>query len=259
MRELALPENQQNFAPTPLRLIYERARAVDGLGQLRECIDILENPDIIVSEVLDSFHAVDRAFEQGVLRPEILSALSEEHIEQAEEPEWFYMGRDLSVLGDACSFTCLSSNVEPIPLNDAPAKQFTDGFDFVGITCNGLARPVLGTVQSETDTSAYPLLLRALVGLAEMAPAIQLERLKHQFFKGALPEAPSFDLLLVTWYHDEAEERTPICQFTRDIAELVKRTILEQSDFPGGVLNDVVCLGMNPDRSDGRMRFDWRV
>lgn len=157
MRELALPEDPQSFAPTPLRLNYERARTVDVAGQLRECIDVLENPDIIVSEVLESFHAVDRAFEQGVLRPEILTARSQEHIERAEEPEWFYQGRDLSVHGDSCSFTCLSSNVEPIPLEWDSEKQFTEGFDFVGIACNQGGRPVLGTVQSETDASAYPL------------------------------------------------------------------------------------------------------
>jgi hypothetical protein len=255
---LALSKNQQSFAPTPLRLNYEHARAVDVTGQLRECIDVLENPDIIVSEVLESFHAVDRAFEQGVLRPEVLTARSEQHIERAVEPEWFYRGRDLTVNGGSCSFTCLSSNVEPIPGDEAGEKAMADGFDFVGITCNASARPVLGTVQSETDASAYPLLLRALVGLAEMAPVIQLERLRHQFFMGALPETPSFDLYLVTWYHDENADRTPVCQFTRDIAELVKRTILEQSDFPG-VLNDVVCLRMNPERFDGRMHFDWRV
>jgi hypothetical protein len=231
---------------------------MDMAGQLRECVDALENPGIIVSEVLESFHAVDRAFEQGLLHPEALAARSEQHIQRAEQPEWIYEGRDLSVLGDSCSFTCLSSNVEPIPEGDAETKASTEGFDFVGITCNELPRPVLGTVQSEADASPFPLLLRALVGLAEMAPVIQLERLNHQFFKGALPPAPCFDLFLVTWSFDENAERTPICQFTRDISELVKRTILEQSEFPG-VLNDIVCLRMNPERFDGRMRFDWRV
>lgn len=257
MGELALSEEQKSFALTPLRLNYERARVVDVAGQLQECIDVLENPDIIVSEVLESFHAVDRAFRQGVLRPDVLSALSEQQIAGAIEPEWFYQGRDLSVFGDSCSFTCLSSNVDPIPVEGADEKRST-GFDFVGITCNQQASPVLGTVQSEADVSAYPLLLRALVGLAEMAPAIQLERLRRQFFHGALPASPSFDLYLVTWYDDEAADRTPICQFTRDIAELVKRTIAEQSEFPS-VLNDIVCLRMTPERFDGRMRFDWRV
>lgn len=253
-----MPPSERTFAPTPLRRSYERARAMDTAAQLRECIDVLENPGIIVSEVLESFRLVERAFKQGVLDPVILAERSEKQIQRTETPEWIYEGRDLSVLGDSCSFTCLSTNVEPIPEQVFELKAPSEGFDFVGITCNELARPVLGTVQSEADSSPFPLLLRALVGLAEMAPVIQLKRLNYQFFKGALPPSPCFDLFLATWIFDEDAERTPICQFTRDISELLKRTIAEQSEFPS-VLNDIVCLQMNPARFDGRMRFDWRV
>jgi hypothetical protein len=91
-----------------------------------------------------------------------------------------------------------------------------------------------------------------------MAPVIQIKRLNYQFFKGALPPEPSFDVFLTTWNFEEGAERTPICEFTRDISELVKGTFRERSEF-GGVLNDIVCLQMNPARFDGRMRFDWRV
>ncbi|MBW2295441.1 MAG: hypothetical protein JRG94_24510 [Deltaproteobacteria bacterium] len=253
-----MPPSERAFAPTPLRLSYERVRVMDTAEQLRECIDVLENPGVIVSEVLESFRVVDRAFKQGVLDPVVLAERSEQRIERAETPEWIYEGRDLSVHGDSCSFTCLSSNVEPIPEEVCDPKAPAEGLDFVGITCNESARPVLGTVQSEADSSPLPLLLRALVGLAEMAPVIQVKRLNYQFFKGALPPSPCFDLYLATWIFDENADRTPICAFTRDISELVKRTILEQSEFPV-VLNDIVCLQMNPARFDGRMRFDWRV
>lgn len=253
-----MPPSPSPFPHAPLRRNYLRARVADMAGQLRECIDMLENPEMIVEEVLESFRAVNRAFEEHVLEPEILAARNEQQIAAAEEPEWFYEGRDISVLGDPCSFTCLSSGVEPIPHSDPEGKDATEGFDFVGITCNAHARPVLGTVQSEVDASAYPLLLRVLAGLAELAPAVQLERLNHQFFKGALPREPSFDLILVTWYYDENAERTPISQFTRDISEVVKRALREQTEFPK-VLNDIVCLRMNPDRFDFRLRFDWRV
>ncbi|MCP5040080.1 MAG: hypothetical protein GY944_03555 [bacterium] len=253
-----MSESQPPFSRAPLRRSYLRARRADTTGQLRECIDVLENPEIIVDEVLESFRAVSRAFDEGVLEPDVLAAQSEQQIAAAVDPEWFYEGRDLSVLGDPCSFTCLSSDVEPIPQRDPDAKEATEGFDFVGITCNARARPVLGIVQSEADASAYPLLLRGLAGLAELAPAIQLERLNHQFFKGALPPEPSFDLLLVTWYYDENADRCPICEFTRDISEVVKRALLEQVEFPK-VLNDIVCLRMNPARFDFRLCFDWRV
>ncbi|MBW1885195.1 MAG: hypothetical protein JRJ58_16810, partial [Deltaproteobacteria bacterium] len=171
-----MPPSERAFAPTPLRLSYERVRVMDTAEQLRECIDVLENPGVIVSEVLESFRVVDRAFKQGVLDPVVLAERSEQRIQRAEAPEWIYEGRDLSVHGDSCSFTCLSSNVEPIPEEACDPKEPAEGLDFVGITCNESARPVLGTVQSEADSSPLPLLLRALVGLAEMAPVIQVKR-----------------------------------------------------------------------------------
>jgi len=253
-----MPPSERAFAPTPLRRSYERVRAMDTAEQLRTCIDLLENPQILASELLESFRLVDRAFEQGLLDPVALAERSEQRNQRAEQPEWIYEGRDLSVHGGSCSFTCLSSNVEPIPGEDGESKPSADGFDFVGITCNEFARPIAGTVQSEADASPFPLLLRALAGLVEMAPAMQLKRLNYQFFKGALPPAPSFDLFLAIWIFDEDAERTPICEFTRDIAELAKRTIRKQGEHPD-VLNDIVCLQLNPARFDGRMRFDWRV
>ncbi len=253
-----MTQNAPVFSPPPLRRSHLRARAVDTSAQLRECIDMLENPEIIAGEVIETFRAVGKAFEVGVLEADVLAARNEEQLAEAERPEWFYEGRDISVLGDPCSFTCLSSDVEPVPMADADSKAPCEGFDFVGITCNADARPVLGTVQSEADASAYPLLLRGLAGLAEIAPAIQLERMRHSFFKGALPQEPRFDLVLVTWYYDENADRTPICEFTRDIAEVVKRALAEQTTFPA-VLNDIVCLRMNPARFDFRLKFDWRV
>lgn len=253
-----MSENAPVYSLPPLRRSYLRARAVDTSAQLRECIDMLENPEIIAGEVLETFRAVGRAFGQGSLQPDVLAARNEEQIAAAETPEWFYEGRDIAVLGDPCSFTCLSSDVEPVPLRDEDSKAPCEGFDFVGITCSSELRPVLGTVQSEADASAYPLLLRGLAGLAEIAPALQLERMRHQFFKGALPAEPRFDLVLVTWYFDENADRTPISEFTRDISEVVKRALCEQADFPA-VLNDIVCLRMNPARFDFRLQFDWRV
>lgn len=256
--ESLLSSNSQTFSPTPLRRSYERARQLDATGQLRECIDILEHPEVISAEIVESLRLIDDAFMDGTLEPEVLKARTVDRIAEATEPEWIYEGRDLSVLGDSYSFTCLSSHVDPIPGDKLVAKESVDCLDFVGITCNASARPVLGTVQSESDSNAFSLLLRALAGFVELAPAIQLARMNRQYFKGALPEAPSFDLFLATWYYDENAKRTPVCEFTRDIAEVVKRVLAEQTQL-ACTLNDIVCLRMNPARFDGRMRFDWRV
>lgn len=253
-----MSEPNRGLALTPLGRSYERARRLDSTGQLRDCIDHLENPEILVAEVLESVDAIERGFAEGAFDQNVLKGRSASRIAEATEPEWFYEGRDLSVLGDSCSFTCLSSYVDPIPGDGELKKGEVERLDFVGITCNALARPVLGVVQSEADASAYPLLLRALVGLVEMAPAIQFERMNHQYFRGALPHAPKFDLFLVTWHYDETAERTPICEFTRNLAGVLKLAIAKQSLLARS-LNDIVCLRMNPARFDARMRFDWRV
>jgi hypothetical protein len=160
------------------------------------------------------------------------------------------------VHGDSCSFTCLSSNVEPLPRSRE--GEPCEGLDYVGVTCDAQFMPVLGAVESERDISAYPLLLRCLANLAEMAPPIQLSRVNSRYFRSALAEVPCFDLNLVIWEFSEGAERTPISQFTRDISELIKVAIAERTDFPG-VLRDIVCLSMNPKRFQGRMRCDWRV
>jgi hypothetical protein len=240
---------------TPLRQIYEEARGMDLAGQIRACVDLLENPDLLVADIVETFRQVDDRFASGEFDPANLALAGDELREAQEEPEWYYEGRDLSVLGGG-SFTCLASGVEPLPRTKEEGA--CEGFDYVGLSCDASLGPVLGTVQSDHDNTAYLLLLRGLAGLAEMAPRAQIERMNGQYFKRALKPNPSFDLNLVTWEHCEGEERTPISQFTRDLSELVKKTIAQRSAFPRA-LRDIVCLRMNPIRFDGRMRFDWRV
>ena len=129
------------------------------------------------------------------------------------------------------------------------------------VTCDATRAPVLGVVQSESDHSAYPLLLRALACLAEMASRSQFERLNSGPFLGTLGSQPSFDLNLVLWDVPAApasETHTTIEQLTRDLAERVKRAVRRHADFPR-ILRDVVCLRMNAERFDGRLRFGWRV
>lgn len=244
------------YPVTPLRANYERARSLDLSGQIRECIDLLENPDLIAEDVLASFFQIEESFGRGNLNPDVLRLAYDRQRAEQEEPEWFYGSRDLSVLGDSCSFTCLTSNVEPLP--GSPKTDPTTGLDYVGLTCDVRSAPVLGVVQSEQDATAYPLFLRALACLAETSPFEQRMRMKSQCFRGAFSNDARFDLHLVVWEFCEGEERTPICQLTRDLSELVKNVLASHERFPS-FLADIVCLRMNPERFDGRMRFDWRV
>jgi hypothetical protein len=242
--------------PTDLRSTYERTRSLTLEAQIRDCADQLFNPKVIVNEVIAAFDAMEKRFASEIPDfPEIEYSFDAVDIEEFAK-EFFYSTRDVTVLGEPCAFTCLSSNVDPVV--EDRRSDARDGLDFVGLTCNDTAVPVLGAVQSREDASAYPLLLRLLSCLTEMAPAPQIERINHQFFRGVLGEAPAFDLDIVLWDPPEDDHRMPLCQLTRDLAEQIKGVIQKRGPSPP-VLRDIVCLRMNPERFDGRLRFEWRV
>lgn len=240
-----------------LRASYRRARALDFDEQLRECVDQLQNPQLIARELEDAHAscAANTGGCYGVRGPAAAPA------GDAEPPRWFYPSRDIFVVRDSSSFTCLAEQVETVPTPLAAADGF-EGLDYLGITCTTEPRPILGVVQSGIDPTAYPMLLRLLAAVCELGHVPQLDRLDRLCFKGALGIAPCFDLHLVLWDDwtgaDEAPERTPISQLTRDLAEKAKIALAEASRFPP-MIGDIVCLHMNPSRFDGRVRFDWRV
>jgi hypothetical protein len=244
---------------TALRTSFERARALRPDQQINECVDQLGHPELIVAELVDAFHAVESWLATDVAQS--WSDPCENHDQpQTLAESYIYEGRDLSVVGQPCAFTCLSTNVNPLPGTTSSDPKLSSGLDYVGLTCDETSTPVLGTIQTPGDTTTYPLLLRALACLSEIAPQLQAEQLNHRFFKGALNDNPVFDLNLVVWdlCEEEDVESIPIHQLTRDLSETVKGALLERVELPG-ILRDIVCLRMNANRFDGRLRFDWRV
>jgi len=64
---------------------------------------------------------------------------------------------------------------------------------------------------------------------------------------------------LILWDDDRDDDpRRPLCELTRDLAELLKDALRSDTRFPP-VLNDIVCFRMNPKRFDARLRYVWRV
>lgn len=240
-----------------LRASYRRARALDFDEQLRECVDQLQNPQLIARE-LEEAHAACAANTGGCYG---VRTGPPEDDDEADRARWFYPSRDVFVVRDPVSFTCLAARVETVPVPLAAPDGF-EGLDYLGITCTASPRPILGVVQSGLDATAYPMLLRLLASVCELGHVPQLDRLDRLCFKGVLGTAPCFDLHLVLWDDwagdDSAPARTPISELTRDLAEKAKAALAEASRFPP-ILGDVVCLHMNPGRFDGRVRFDWRV
>jgi len=237
-----------------LRASYRRARALDFDEQLRECIDQLQNPQLIARELEDA-HTECAPTTGGCYEVRATRG------DGAEGARWFYTSRDIFVVRDSSSFTCVAERIETVPARRAASDGF-EGLDYLALTCTARARPILGVVQSGLDATAYPLLLRLLASVCEIGHLPQLDRLNRVCFKGTLGAAPCFDLHLVLWDdwagEDSAPARTPISQLTRDLAEKAKVALAEASRFPP-ILGDVVCLHMNPGRFDGRVRFGWRV
>ena len=246
---------------TCLRSTYERVRQLPLSLQMEDCVDQLTHPDVLVEEMRDAFDAVTLAFashDGPTPVPEWARAGEIQAYGRDARAPFFYPGRDVAVIGGRRAFTCLAVDLDPLSGFPIQGAGEGGGLDFIGLTCDETATPVLGGVQSRRETSAYPVFLRLLAALTEIAPETQLRRLNAPCFRGTLREKPAFDLGLVLWNEPASSERVPLAQLTRDLAERVKRAV--RSHRQGGSrLRDVVCLRMNPDRFDGRLRYDWHV
>jgi hypothetical protein len=246
---------------TCLRATYERVRGLPLDEQVRDCVDQLTHPEVLLEEMLDAFQAVALAFasHEG---PAPVPAWArageiETHARDARVP-FFYPGRDVSVIRGRRAFTCLQVDLDPLSGFPIVGAGAGGGLDFIGVTCDESATPVLGGVQSARETSAYPVFLRLLAALTEMAPEEQVRRLNEPCFRGVLRPDPSFDLVLVLWDETEESQRVPLAQLTRDLAERVKETVRAHPRW-SHLVRDVVCLRMNPTRFDGRLRYEWHV
>lgn len=243
---------------TALRAFEGRTRSLSLASQMSECVDLLQAPELVVADVLTSvadLSEIKRAPRD--LAVEVGRASADE--------AFFYAARELFVQGDKCSFTCLATDVaftrkdEPIEVADEVEARRHGAIDYAAVTCEARPFPILGFTQREAAESAYPLLLRSLSCLIELLAPRRFDLLDREIYRGLLGPAPAFDLALVLWDDEEVpDERRPLCELTRDLAELVKGTLAEEPRFPP-ILRDIVCLRMNQKRFDGRLRFVWRV
>jgi hypothetical protein len=252
-----MPETVPPLPPNPLRAAHLRVRGLPLDAQLRECVDMLGHPELIAAELREAFEAVRGYFAGRSLPPVEPADLDAVDLDELARED-FYATREIEVQGGAYPFfTCLANRFDPLgELAGAAAPRA--GLDYVGVSCEAPHTPVLGAVESGEDASAYPLLLRGLACLAELASSSQLERLSRRLFGDALPMPPSFELDLVLADGRARGERAALEQLTRDLAERIKTVIRADAQFPR-ILGDVVCLRRGSPRFDGSLRFAWRV
>ncbi|MBY0400707.1 hypothetical protein K2X89_10455 [Myxococcota bacterium] len=240
-----------------LRELELRARALPLEAQMNECIDLLQSPELVVEELLRSIEQIRSA---GPERDRVVLARDPA---DRSEGAFFYPSRELFVRGDRCSFTCLATGVGFRPAGPDPSMQGPEdayhAIDYAAVTCEARPVPVLGFTAARESESAYPILLRSLASLIELLRPRRFDLLDREVYRGLLGPAPAFDLALVLWDDEGPDDpRRPLCELSRDLAEMLKKTLRSEPRFPP-VLLDFVCLRMNAKRFDGRLRFAWRV
>lgn len=240
---------------TALRSLEMRSRMHPLDAQMQECVELLLSPEIAIDDLLRSIEQLAQEYPAGDTFS-IVSAPGN------QREGFFYPSRELFVQGDGCSFTCLATEVEFCDGHEStrnPGNCDARPIDYAAVTCEATPFPVLGFAQSADSESAYPLLLRSFSTLIELIRPGRFDGLDRDVYRGLLGSEPRVDLALVLWDDDrEDDPRRALCELSRDLAEVFKQALESAPHFPP-VLNDIVCLRMNPKRFDARLRFVWRV
>lgn len=254
-----MAEPASQLIHTNFRARYERARRLTLAEQLQECVDYLQNPEILVYEFLDAFFAIDIAAgsEEYSLRRQPLEVEPDD--EDEIRLEYFFEDLEVELSEpEGYRFRCVATDVRPVPPNGNEQKEEPLGLDYVGLVGAPHDGVALGVVRSWAEPTPYLLLLRGLTCLAELAPAPQLERLSGDLLRGQLGTDALLDLHVVTWQGKEDEDLGTLAQLTHDLASVVKTELEEAWQFPN-VLRSIACLGMDPDGFEGRLTLDWSV
>lgn len=249
---------------TNLRKRLERACGFDAAAQLRDCVEYLEHPEILVAEFSDAFLTAE-AFDN---REEDFCAFG-----QAQIPKRRWADHVVQKLieaggvgvGQDYAFRYLAREI--IPLWTTDQKQHSDardrragsgGIDYVGLIEEEEPKAVLGIVQPCEHDSPYLSLLRLLSCLAEVATESQMERANRFLFKGALSFPPTFDLHILQVGFEAEEEHKALGFLTRDLAHAFNRGLKEEWQFPN-LLRHIYCLGMREDADGRQLEVLWRV
>ena len=236
------------FVATAMRRRYERAQGLEITAQIREVVDYLENPEVLVAEFVDAYCAIEGCADPDELILEDVSTSAQ------SDPlrDIFAPGQDLHIEGsDAPAARCMYG---PVPLLAEPGDALRRGLDYVALVPGAVPTPVLGVLERLRGSTPYTLLMRGLCCLAEIAPAPHLERLNDTLFKGGLVAGARFDLHLVMQHAAANEAERTLAQLTRDLAEGFRQTIAEEWQFPD-LLSGIWCLRI--DRSSRRPAVEW--
>jgi len=242
--------------PTPFRKRYDAARGLAIEAQLREITDYLQNPEVLVTEFLESYYLVEE------LDPETEPDPREDSIPELVL-ETFFDSLQLYISdtnGKLDRMLCAGGAFDPLPGRAHPALERT-GLDYVALR-GGSSRLVLGVAETPDERSPYALLLRVLVCFSEIASPFQLARLRERVIRNRVQLDGTFDLQITLAKGDPT--MTPAAnalrELTRDLAEVFRRRLDEHNQF-SGTLGAIECLCLDLDAAEPpeALQLVWRV
>jgi hypothetical protein len=245
---------------TALRARYERALGLSLERQTQECIEYLENPEVLIAEFTDSFllaEAFDNR-EEAFLCEELpvrrRTAIGAAVTRMIQSPALRVSG------ADPYDFSYLSRDIVPLWKQGAEVDIEGAGLDYVGLTTDAPATPILGVVNSPEVPAPFLSLLRLLACLSEVGTESQLERADRFLFKGAVAERVPFDLHMLIVDGAEPVAPVPLVQLTRDLAVVFVTGLCEEWALPP-LIRRILCLRLPAADApfDGTLREDWRA
>ncbi len=226
---------------TSLRRRYERSSSLSIAQQMAECVDYLQNPEVLVAEFVDAYCAVEAycGDDEMVFR----------RTDPATTP-------DITVLERTpYSFGCLAWEFSPLAGAEPDSAA---GFDYVGIRRDEHAYPVLGVSQSVLDPTPYLVLMHLLACVAELMPPDRLAMADVEVFKGALGSDPFFDLHLLLSAQQPDRQHTMLGELTRDLADVFLEQIAEEWQFPD-LIRSISGLRRSGPAADAPLHVVWSL
>jgi len=254
-----LAELYTRFPSTILRQRFERARALSLEAQMRECVDYLQNPEVLIQEFVDAYTAIESCCDPEEQKFQAIAPGSDVPASRALLLDRMFANGAVSVFDTVpFEFRCVARDVASMSGSSGSPLPHIDGLDYVGHMVDAEPVGVLGVVQHDLQTTPFSLFLRLITCLSEIAPDAQLSAADTALFKGGLGVEPKLDLQLVLCEADTEPAQATLRQLTHDLAEAFYAGISEEWQFPD-VLRNIVCLLPAPSDSDELLILEWCV
>ncbi len=256
--EFQLSEIHKRFPSTILRQRFERARSLPLEAQMRECVDYLQNPEVLIQEFVDAYTAIETCCDPDEQRFQVVESV-DAPAERAALMQRLIGNGTVAVFDTVpFEFTCVARDVVSVSGTTSKPVAHLDGLDYLGHMIDAEPVGILGVVQHDALATPYSLFLRLVTCLSELASSAQLSAADADLFKGALGPEPKLDLQMVLREAEAEPAQATLRQLTHDLAEAFYAGISEEWQFPD-VLRNVVCLLPAPADSDETLILEWCV